>query len=127
MISVLSPRLPADDDEDTDGEESEEEERAGAEASPQSEKTQRGKETKEEGANDTEDDDDEDDHRHVHSHGEDSGEEEPLEVEGVTEEMVRVLTGKELLDLFREMCPDKDETELDRSGRHRRPTVGLVC
>jgi hypothetical protein len=58
---------------------------------------------------------------------EESEDNEPIEVDGVTEDDIRVLTGEELLDLFRAMCPSIDETGLDKAGRPRRPTVGLVC
>lgn len=59
--------------------------------------------------------------------GGDESDDEFLDVEGVSEEDIKVLTGEELLDLFREMCPSIDETGLDKAGRPRRPTVGLVC
>lgn len=60
--------------------------------------------------------------------GSDSDEEEyNSEVDGVQMDTLRVLTGKELLDLFKALCPPPNPASVDRNGRQRRPTVGLVC
>lgn len=56
----------------------------------------------------------------------DEEEEIPHEVEGVSQEEVRILNGHDLLELFKSMCPDREELPLDKNGRPRRPTVGLV-